>query len=64
MREAYRKNKYLVVNPSAPMSESVDVVFMVRVREQLSHSPTFHDAIDQAMITLLKELRHHLSDKR
>jgi hypothetical protein len=45
------------------MSESADVVFMVRVRERLSRAPDSRAAIDQAMNALLKELHQHLSDK-
>jgi hypothetical protein len=63
MKEAYRKNKHILVNPSVPMLESIDVVFMVRVRERLPRTRGSRAAIDQAMTTLLKELHQHLSDK-
>jgi hypothetical protein len=63
MKEAYRRNKHLIADPSAPIVEPVDVVFMLRVRERLSRIQGSHAAIDQAMIALLKELRLHLSDK-
>jgi hypothetical protein len=45
------------------MSESFDVVFMIRVRERLSRTQASRSSIDQAMTALLKELHQHLSDK-
>jgi len=63
MREAYRRNKHLIANPSRPKLESIDVVFMLRVRDRLSRTQASRTSIDQAMTTLLNELHQHLSDK-
>jgi len=63
MKEAYRKNKNLLVDFTSPGSGSVDVVFMLRVRGALSRSPQSRAAIDQAVVALLKELHSHLSEK-
>jgi hypothetical protein len=63
MKEAYRRNKSLIVHQSVPMAESVDVVFMLRVRRQLSRTRASRISIDHSMVTLLKELDQHLSGK-
>jgi ribonuclease P protein component len=63
MKEAYRKNKYLLDDASGESSEPLDVVFMVRVRDRLSRARGSHAAIDQAMIALLKELHQHRLEK-
>jgi len=63
MKEAYRRNKGIIAHSSVPMAESVDVVFMLRVRQRLSRTQASRISIDQAMATLLKDLDQHLSDK-
>jgi RNase P protein component len=63
MKETYRRNKQLLGDALKVRSEPLDVVFMARVRERLPRTPGSRAAIDQAMITLLKELHQYLSDK-
>lgn len=63
MRDAYRKNKALLTNPSIAETQAMSVVFLLRVRGRLSRAPGSHAAIDQAIVDLLKELRLHRSEK-
>ena len=63
MKEAYRKNKHLLANPFEPTPRSAEVVFMLRVRGRLPHTPGSRAAVDQALVALLMELHHHLSGK-
>ncbi len=63
MKEAYRRNKHILDQLASGDSESIDVVFMIRVRERMSRARGSHAALDQAMISLLKELHQHLSGK-
>ncbi|MCX6132467.1 MAG: ribonuclease P protein component [Ignavibacteriales bacterium] len=63
MKEAYRKNKNLLIDSLVPAQKSTDIVFMLRVRGRLSRMENARAAIDQAIVALLKELHHHLSEK-
>ena len=63
MKEAYRKNKNLLVDSSGPKSQPVNIVFMLRVRGELSRAQDSRAVVDQAIVALLKELHHHLSEK-
>ena len=64
LKEAYRRNRHILVNPATARSEPTDVVFMVRVRDRLLRSAGSHATFDQAIIALLKELCQHLSYKQ
>lgn len=63
MKEAYRKNKNLLIGSLTPAQKCTDIVFMLRVRGELSRTEKARGAIDQAIVALLKELHHHLSEK-
>jgi hypothetical protein len=63
MKEAYRKNKALLANPSESVPRAGDVVFMMRVRGRLSRTHETRAAVDQAVIALLLELQQHLAEK-
>jgi hypothetical protein len=63
MKEAYRKHKSLLVDPAMPGSGAVEIVFLLRVRGALSRAVESRVAIDKALVALLKELHHQLSEK-
>jgi ribonuclease P protein component len=63
MKEVYRKNKNILIGSLVPAQKATDIVFMLRVRGQLSRTENARAAIDQAIVALLKELHHHLSEK-
>jgi len=63
MKEAYRKNRNILVNPSGPGLKPVNLIFMLRVRGDLSRSRDSRAAVDQAIVALLKELHQNLSEK-
>jgi hypothetical protein len=63
MKEAYRKNKTILTGPATSASRTASIVFMVRVRGRLPRQPGSRKAIEQAVISLLKDLHHHLFEK-
>jgi len=63
MKEAYRANKELLRDPLSPIPHAVNIVFLLRVRGELPRRKEVRENINQAMITLLKELHQHLSEK-
>ena len=63
MKEAYRRNKTILIGSAPSDWRSVNLVFMMRVRGRLPRKRDSRMAIGQAMISLLKELHHHLFEK-
>jgi ribonuclease P protein component len=62
MKEAYRRNKAVLTDPDAS-SHNISLVFMMRVRGRLPRQRASRIAIEQAVISLLKDLHHHLFEK-
>lgn len=63
MKEAYRRNKTILTGSAPPSWRGVNLVFMMRVRGRLPKKRDSRMAIEQAMISLLTELHHHLFEK-
>jgi RNase P protein component len=63
MKEAYRANKALLRDPLLPKPHAVNIVFLLRVRGDLPRRKEIRESINQAMVTLLKELHQHLAEK-
>jgi ribonuclease P protein component len=63
MKEAYRRNKTILTGSGPSGVQSANLVFMMRVRGRLPRNRDARMAIEQAMISLLKELHHHLFEK-
>jgi len=62
MREAYRRNKSALAESLVPGGPSATIVFILRVRGSLARTADARLQLDQAIVGLLKDLRHHLSE--
>ena len=63
MKEAYRRNRIILTGSAPSSSRNANLVFMIRVRGRLPRNRDSRMAIEQAMVSLLRELRHHLFEK-
>jgi hypothetical protein len=63
MREAYRANRTLLWDQLLPVPQSLKLVFLLRVRGGVPRRKEFWESINQAIVTLLKELHQHFAEK-
>jgi ribonuclease P protein component len=60
MKEAYRKNKELFAPRQGLTQKTVTIVFLGSAKIENSRSAKAQKAIEQSMISLLRELHHQL----
>ena len=64
LREAYRRNRKLLLNTPARFPRAVNIVFLLRMRGEAARTKEFRKSVDQSMISLLKELCDRLKESR
>jgi hypothetical protein len=64
MKEAYRLHQGILLEPPVDSTGRFDVVFLFSARTAPVINHSVRESIDQAVTTLLKELRRRFSDLR